>query len=210
MTPERDRDSADDAQRIKTAVWSLAPAGIGAVIGGFLAPGIGLPSAVGFLGGGVIAGAVSYLIVGQLAERAGNAAASLYTGGGQPLPDQFSLVDSLIARGHLEQAAAELRRLAEASPATSPACIRLARLMRDRLKRPEESLQWFRVALDRSDLDDGTVRLLLGEVVDLCHAMGSPRRALPVLAKVAALRSDPHIAAWIRETSSTLRREFQE
>jgi tetratricopeptide (TPR) repeat protein len=202
----KDRDSADDANRVRLVVWSLAPAALGAIAGGLLAPEFGRSWAIGFLGGGLVAGGVSVVLVGYLADRAGRAAASLYAGGSHAMPDQFSLVDSLIARGHIEQAAAELRRATDASGASAPA-IRLARLLRDRLNRPEEALQWFRAALECDDLDDGAAHLLLREVVELCRTMGETKRALPVLAKVAARRPDSHIVAWARETSHSIRQE---
>ena len=203
----RDRDSADDAQRLKAVAWSLAPAIIGALVGGMLAPVFGIAGPVGFFLGAVIAGAASFVLVTTVADRAGRAAATLYAGGNHPMPSQFSLAESLIVRGHLDQAAAELRRAADAEPDLSAPHIRLARLLRDRLHRPDEALHWFRAALGTRDLDDGTALLLLREVVDLCRASGSARRALPTLAKVAAERPDTHIAAWVRETMLAIRQE---
>jgi tetratricopeptide (TPR) repeat protein len=203
----RDRDSADDAQRVKAFAWSLAPATIGAIVGGALAPRFGISGLIGFFFGAIIAGAASFVLVTTVADRAGRAAATLYAGGSHPMPSQFSLAESLIVRGHLDQAAAELRRAADAEPDLAAPRIRLARLLRDRLRRPDEALQWFRAALASRDVDDGAALLLAHEVVDLCRASGSARRALPTLAKVAAERPDTHIAVWAQETMQVIRQE---
>lgn len=206
----RDRDSADDAQRFQAITWSLGPAVLGAIVGSFLAPRLGVSGALGFFGGAVTAWILSFILVTTIAEAAGRAAGTLYAGRSQPMPAQFSLVESLIARGHFEQAARELHREAGAAPEASAPRILLARLLRDQLKRPDEALHWFRDALDSSDVDDGTAHLLLNEIVQLCRSAGSARRALPALARVAAERPDTQIARWARDTMHAIRQETPE
>src|SRR5690606_2764929 len=100
----------------------------------------------------------------------------------------------------------ELERAAAAYPEDTIPVLRLARLLRDQCRRPEDAARWFREALKRSrDANEeiGVVRELIELYV---HRLGEPRRALPELARLAEKRADTPAGAWAKREPGAIRR----
>src|SRR5262245_7879140 len=99
----------------------------------------------GFLTGWLLGGVLVYFAVQFLTGQAGNAAASVYLSSGSSTPAlrEYSLGDALAAQGRFEEALQEFQRCAALYPDDPEPCLRQARLLRDRLQQPHESVQAF-------------------------------------------------------------------
>lgn len=191
----RDTDSVDNAERLRVAAWSA----FGGVLGGIA--GALLFGFAGFVAGWVLAAGLLYVVAMQLADRAGRLGSMLYLTSGSTTPavPDYSLGDSLAARGRLTEAAAEFERCT-ALCATDPAPrFRLARLLRDRTHDPEAAARWLRSILDIPLLDAATEALAARELAELfVHGMDQPARALAVLARLAARQPATAAGQWAR------------
>lgn len=204
----RDTDSAEQSQRLVTLIWS----GIGGVIG-FLAGGLGsaqlgIPFAVGVLGGAVIGTAAMYAGLRWIGRVVGDSVVSIIAPSGRGLPSgrEYSLADSHAARGHYQAAEAELIRCAELYANDPEPALRLARLLRDRLDRPEEALDWLRKAINLAG-DAALEMLLTRELVELSAGrLGAPERALPDLARLAERHAGLPAGAWARLEITQIRK----
>jgi hypothetical protein len=184
--PLRDFDSADIAYRVRSFMWSLTGAIIGALIGFFYAHENGIAPGRPMLVGALVLWAFMYFGTLMFAERAGRWGSAIYFSGGSRLPQRrdYSLGDSLVARAQYDDALAEYRAEAARYADDPEPCLRIARLLRDEMHRPADALPWFRQALDRTAADRSIG--LRREVVELyVHRLGTPRKALPELARIA-------------------------
>jgi tetratricopeptide (TPR) repeat protein len=208
------RDTRDDAElafMLRAFTWSLTALVIGAGLGiqivlrtdrsAWIIPALALGCwAVAFFG---------TLAFASLSGRIGS---SLYFSSGSSTPGrrEYSLAQSYVARGRFDAAVAEYERAAAAHAADAEPCLRLARLHRDQLHRPEDAAHWFRQALTRPH-DAGTAILILRELAELyTHRLNSPQRALPPLAQLVHRFPDSAAAAWARSEMADIRRVLPE
>lgn len=205
----KDTDSAETAHRLRIIAWSIPIMFIGSGIGFFVAalhdaPPLPYMIVVG-VGMAVVYAGGTYLV----ASRAATAGASIYFSSGRSTPAraEYSLAESLAARGLLDEAVREYERHAAEQPRDPEPLWRLARLCRDRLDRPEDAVQWFQQILALETLTPAGRTLASRELVELyVRRLRMPERALPVLARLAERLPGTPDAAWARRELTELKR----
>lgn len=205
----RDVDSAARALRIKALVWALTGCIPFLLIAPYVAAGTGSPRLVTAV---IVLSAFSLMYFGTLyvGDWLGRGAGSIYfAGGSSSVTREYSLADSLIARGRLDEAREELERAAALYADDPEPALRLARLLRDR-QRPEDAVVWFRAALDRS-ADAGVEIAATREIIEIyTHTLRTPTRALPYLARLASRHADSPAGLWARREMTDIRQAMQE
>lgn len=181
-----DRDAAEGVTRLRAITNGLFGGALGALVGFFLVQ-RGAPLWVAALS--VVAGWV-FVSLGTLliVSSAGSAASTLYTPSGRSTPRkrEYSQAESLVARGRYQEAVDAFELAVVEDPSDPVPYLRVARIYRDDLARPEDAARWFRRALRDAPLPAGQAFLTRRELVELyAHRMGTPARALPDLAKMA-------------------------
>ena len=199
----RDVDSAAVAFRIKAFGWSLFGGTAGVAVGATR----GSPVI-----GGIIGFAIAYFGSLWIAERAGRIGSSVYFSAGSVSGRrEYSLADSLIARGRIDDAVAELSKASAAWPDDPEPPLRLARLLRDQAARPTEAIAWFRTSAERSQNDAGGEIVALRELIEVyTHVLATPRAALPWLARLASRHPESAAGAWARAEMGGIKQAMRE
>jgi tetratricopeptide (TPR) repeat protein len=208
----RDVDSANVAFRLKAFGWSLFASVPGALVGGVVGSGTDSPGLFIIL---FAAGGVAFAYFGSLAmaEYTGRVGATLYFASGRSTRGrrEYSLAESLIVRGRLDDALRELERAAARYPDDPEPPLRLARLLRDRCARPDDAVRWFRAAIERSRADAGVEVGALREIIEIyTHVLRTPPRALPYLARLAERHAGTTAAEWARREMAEIRRSLRD
>lgn len=184
MSPRRlrDVDAGDRAVRLRALTFALLVGmAMGGTGGGLL---FGLPGAIiGFFAVSIGIYVGSLLIVGQ----AHAAAQTIYnpSGDSTPYKEQYSYAASLAIRGRYAEAAAAYELHAIENPAEPEPYLQLARLYRDKLKRYDDALAWFRRARTDAKLGPGQELYVIQEIIDLYVGhLRTPRKAIPELTLV--------------------------
>ena len=202
----KDFDSAARALQVRTAALSLYGGAVFAVVGVLVA---GVPGLViGWLAGSLCI----YVVVSVLSSGAGAAFSSLYwtSGATTPALRDYSLAEALAAKGRLDEAAEEYERCAVVWETDAEPRLRLARLLRDRLKRPEDAAHWFKKVIAMPGVDEGMTQQAARELVELCRVrLRQPERALPTLARLAEQRTASRLGDWARQQTAELRADLQ-
>jgi tetratricopeptide (TPR) repeat protein len=212
VTPLRDRDDAERAHRIRTFVQAWPAPVLGAIAGGLIVSKTDLPVAFVVVFA-VSAWAITYFALLWLAASAGRIGSSIYLGSGSSTPGrpEYSLGQSLIARGLLDAAAQEYERAAAGRPDDPEPCLRLAHLLRDEMARPQDAVTWFRRALACSSPGSRTEIMALHEIADHYRfGMRDPARALPYLARLAECRAGTAEAEAVRREMADIRRALHD
>jgi len=185
-------------QLLRLAVWSgiaiLPGAGLGVFLareypGGvlwLLVGGVGFPLLV-FLGGVA------------LTTASGRAASTLHnpSGGSTPFRRQHSGAEALRVRGEFAAAIEAFERAAQEYPDDPGPWIEVARIHRDSLSDPEEAARAFKRALGHPGLGAGQRFLATRELCEIyTHRMNEPRRALPLLARLAETQPGTPPGEW--------------
>lgn len=175
------------ATRLRVFLWSLTGAFLGGLLGVFLmvqeerGPEIVVITAsIGWV--------VSMFLPLILARGAGRAGSRLYapSGRGTPHRREYSQAETFATRGEYEAAIATFEAAIGSDRRDPTPYLRIARLNRDRLRKYSEAATWFKRALAESDMDVGRLRLTRKELVELYEVrMGSPGKAMPMLARLA-------------------------
>ncbi len=181
-----DRDAAEGVTRLRAITNGLFGGALGALLGFFLVQ-RGAPFWVAAL---CVACGWLFVSFGTLllVSGAGSAASTLYTPSGRSTPRkrEYSQAESLVARGRYQEAVDAFEMAVAEDPSDPVPYLRVARIYRDSLARPEDAARWFRRALREATLPAGQAFLTRRELVELyTHRMGTPERALPELAKMA-------------------------
>jgi tetratricopeptide (TPR) repeat protein len=135
----------------------------------------------------VVAGGVAATAL-LLTGSAGRTASMLHmpSSGSTPRAREYSQAESLVARGLYPEAVTAFELAASGNPSDPTPYLRVARIYRDHLGRPDDAARWFRKALREASPPRGVAVLATKELVELyVHRMGEPRRALPELARMA-------------------------
>jgi hypothetical protein len=206
----KDTDSAELAFKVRAAVLGIIVAVISGAAGALMGGGgvFKISSLVG-----VVIGIIAYFVALFIADRLGAAGASIFSPGGSstPPPRQYSFADSLAARGLLTEAAEAYEGLSHEYPADPEPCVRHARLLRDRMSRPEEAADRFRRALAAKDLDPASEAALLRELSELyMYKLQTPNKALPYLAQLAAKHPTHPASKWARAEAVEIRQVMQQ
>jgi len=159
-------------------------------------------AALGFFGGTVL---FAYLLV----STGGRAAGTLHnpSGGSTPYRGQHSGAEALKVRGDYRGAIAAYEKAAAAQPDDPRPVIEIARIYRDHLDDPAAAVTWFKRAIAHEGIDSGHRFLTIRELCELYTGrLDDPRRALPILARVAETREGTREGDWaareLREVKS--------
>src|SRR5690606_9395533 len=113
--------------------------------------------------------------------------------------------EALAVRGLYTEAIALYERYAAEEGAGAEPRLRIARLYRDRLDRPEDAVAWYRRARDAA-ADAGEEYVATLELVEtLVKRLGAPRRALPELARLAERQAGTPGGEWAQRELKALR-----
>lgn len=182
----RDRDTGGDGQRFHLIAWSIVAGVAGGAVGSMVGRMTG-GSGADVLIGAMIGGIGVYVAGGAISAGSARVAGAFLAPSGRTTPGapEFSLAESLAARGMISESVAEYRRHAAERPADPAPCVRLARLHRDHLSDGEAAARWLVEARKRS-ADGAPELLVVNELVELYERrMKQPERALPELARFA-------------------------
>ena len=207
----RDIDSGAAAQRIQLAAWSLVVAAIGAAIGVRLAPAFGTTAVVAAVGGALLGSSLMYLIGWRFASAAADAVASIFAPSGSSTPAlrEYSLAESLVVRGQFEEAIRLYLEHGEKDVKDAEPYVRIARIYRDRLERPEDAATAFRESLTRAE-QPGHEQAIARELAELLiHRMNDPRRSMPILARLAERYPASPTGSWARTELAEIKRQLQ-
>lgn len=200
----KDRDELSRALR-----WRMLPF---AIIAAGMMFGAGMMTGAS-LGKCIITAVVAFVIVMTvplfISDRAGRLGGSLFMpgGSGTPAVREYSLADSLVARGRFDEAVEAYALLSGDHPTDPEPRVRAARLLRDRMMRYNDAAEWFKRALAIKTLDAATEVAILREVVELyTHKLKTPTRALPFLARLAEKHGTHPAAHWARELTADIKR----
>lgn len=213
-TPIVDKRASPDAFERALKMRTLAYSGVGALLG-FL---LGVFATVNGSGGVLViifatlmGWAAVYFGPLALAEASGRAAGTLYAPSGRSTPreKEYSLAESYVARGEYEAALEVFEVAILEDPAKPTPYLRIARIRRDLMGDLHGAADGFRRALTRATMDSGVRLLALKEMVELCEVrLGEPRRAAPLLARVAEQHAGSPEGTWAAEELARIRRRM--
>lgn len=194
------RHQADRVHRLRILVFSLVGGFFGFLVGAFLAG--GFPSApLAFfypvLGG--ILGFAGMVALLNLAIGGAGRAASIYMPGGSghsAKRREYSLAESLVARGRYEDAVSAFELAVGEHPEDPVPYLRIARVHRDHLEDPERAARWFKRARRDAEMPPARERAVTRELIELYEKMGEPTRAAPELARLAEVHEGTPEAEW--------------
>jgi tetratricopeptide (TPR) repeat protein len=201
--PERvgkDVDQAQRAIRIKKAVYSLSGGVVGALAGGF----VGFGRLPGFLAGALLV----YLIASAVEGSAASLFGRIYNprSGSKSRKREYSYAESLAVRGLYDQAIEAYEVALSEFPEDPEPYARIARIYRDKLRRYEEAVFWFKRARTDAAPDRGGELLMSQEIIEIyARRLGTPERAVPELARLTDRFPDDPVADWARDEIVRLR-----
>jgi hypothetical protein len=133
------------------------------------------------------------------------------SGKSTPMDRQYSLAQSLVARGRFEDAVKEYERCAAAYPTDPEPCMRLARLHRDDLQNYDVAVTWFKRASAVVNVPPGTDIMATRELIEVyTHRLKQPVSATPHLARLAARHPGTPAAEWARRELAALKETIRE
>ena len=182
----KDSDVGERVTLLRAWVSGMYGGALGALLGFFLVQ-KGAPfwvAVICFLAGWLFVSLGTLLLV----TSAGSAVSTLFapSSGAPPRKKEHSQAESLVARGMYPEAITAFELAVAEDPSDAVPYLRIARVYRDQLGKPEDAARWFRRALREATLPAGLAFLVRKEVVELyTHRMGTPERALPDLARMA-------------------------
>jgi tetratricopeptide (TPR) repeat protein len=208
----KDTNSAEIALRIRAAALSMVVLGLciggGVVIHAYTGASMWLAVIAGCTAATIVYASALYF-----SERGGRIGASLFSPDSHSTPPvrQYSLADSLVARGKFDEACEAYELLAQDYPDDPEPRIRLARLLRDQLQQPEAAADWFRKVIAVKNLDAATDIAVHKEISELyMHRLHAPRRALPYLAKLSSNHPDHPFGKWARDELVEIKQAMQD
>lgn len=192
--PLRDVDSVTRARRIQAFGWGAFP---GIFIG--TAAAVPLSEVIGGVAF-VVLPVLFTAVVGGVAlavgEGVGGLVAAMAHPRGAPVAPDYSRADALRLRGDLDGAVAALRAKAELHPGDPEPPLRLARIFRDDLDRPDEAVTWFQIARDAPRLTPTGSSNVSRELAELLRKQDHLPAALTELARLAALHPETPAGRW--------------
>ena len=199
----RDVDAAGRAQKIRAlgfALYAGLPAGLGT---GLL---VGHPIVGLLLGPSLV-----WLVVVGVASLAGRGASALYmpSGASTPRKKGYSRAEALAVRGEYQAAMNEYEAAIAADPCDPEPYLRVARILRDGLKRPADAAFWFRRARREAHLSQGQEIRTLREAAEIyLHHLQEPRKAAPELARLAEAFPETPDGRWASEELARVKEEM--
>ena len=204
----RNRDSAERAYRIKALVWSIPGAFIGLLAGVLVASRTGVNSTLAVLLGAAIGASATYGSVRVLTRAAVSAMQAVHapSGASTPIKRDYSLAQSLVARGRYGDAVAAYQSHAVEFPDDPVPPLQLARLLGGHLRCHEEAAAWLRHARAHCTLTTGQELMVAQELVRIyVDELQAPRRAMPELSRIVAGFPETPAAATARRELEAMR-----
>ena len=174
--PPRDTHLFDRINRIQLGIWAAA------VVLAFVFAPMLLPIVLAVL---VVAPLVQYF--------SGRAARAVYDPTGSTVASKpaYSGPESLAVRGRFEDAINAYELAARDEPGDPEPWLRIARIERADLKRPQRAIEALRAARTRTAPDSATAQMIGREIAELyLRDLEEPARAMPELARLAAAFPD--------------------
>ncbi len=159
----------------------------------------------------VFAGVVGFsmfLYGGLVIEGAGGLVERLYIGRETETAPQYSYADSLVARGMYERAVDAYEAAAAENPRNPEPLMRMARVYRDELRRPDEAIATFKRARQVEGAPPGQANLATREIVEILLGSEDRRRAIPELARLAEQAAGTKTGDWAGRRLSELKQEL--
>lgn len=203
----KDVDLASRAQNLHALGYAL----YGGVVGGILGAVRG--GILGFLVGWIVTAGIIYLITTVTASTIASGAANLYGGSGSSTPAkrEYSRGDALNAHGKYDEAVVEYQRCAALYPQDPEPRMRLARMLRDRMDRPEDAALNFKQVLAFEEVDEGVWIQAARELSELyAHRLKQPQRALPTLAQLHARFPNSPAGQWARQELTEIKQSMRD
>ncbi len=200
-------DSAEIAFRLRAGAY----AAIAFVLAIAAALALGKGIVVAFLAG-VGVGSIVYFGPLLIAERGGRIGANIYqpSGSSTPVVREYSLADSLVARGKFDEAAEAYQLLSEDFPNDPEPRIRHARLLRDKKAGYEDAANKFKSIFSIPGLKPETELIVLRELAELyTHKLAQPPRALPYLKRIADQFANSPTGEWARNEARDIKLQMQ-
>jgi len=208
----RDLDAAQRALLIRAVTWGGIPGGaIGGLVGWFLT--LGRPAPIPVLGiflGAVLLGTLTTLFPIFMAGAAGRAALiALGSSGHAPArKKEYSFAQSLAVRGLFDKAIEAYEEAIREDPGDPEPYLRIGRIYRDELDRPDDAARWFRRARREARLTPGQELFVSRELVELYGKhLGRPEKALPELARMAEVYAGTPDGEWAAQELRRLKAE---
>lgn len=139
----------------------------------------------------------------------GRVARTVYDPSGSRVPSRpsYSAAESLAVRGRFEEAINAYELAAAAESADPEPWLRIARIERSDLKRPQRALEALRAARTRVAPDSQTALMISKEIADIyLRDLKDPARAMPELARLSASFPDTPTGAWAKQELRDLKR----
>jgi hypothetical protein len=205
----KDTDLADKAQRLQAGTWAFAVASLLGTMGGAgIAYMNGLNPILGAVLGFVLMFSGIYFGSMRILGGAASAVGALHnpSGSSTPARREYSRAQSLVARGLYEEAAVAYEAHCVEYGEDPEPYFRLARLLRDHLNKPEESVSWFKRARADAKLTSGQKLQITQEIIELyIRKLRKPRKALPELAYICKEFPDAPAADGARRELAEMR-----
>ncbi len=209
-----DVDAAARARLHSAAMWAGGPGFVlGALAGLFASTQWGWPFLVSVLGLGILLAVTLTAAVIVLAETAGAASrrAFMPSGSTTPARQQFSRARSLEVRERFDEAIEVYRCHIEERPGDPEPYVRIARIHRDDLDRPEEALRWLKAARDADETRPALEVLLTREIVSLYTGrLKQTARAAPELARAAERWAGTPDGEWAARELAAVKNQIRE
>lgn len=142
-------------------------------------------------------------------EGSGDLMRRLVMGGKMKPSHQYSYADSLVVRGMYDAAMRAYREAAEEEPGDPEPFLRIGRVLRDKLGRPDDAVASFREARAADRASPQQVNLATREIVEtLLYRTEDRRTAIPELARLAEQAAGTKAGDWAQRTLTELKREL--
>ena len=185
-------------QRLHVNAWTIFSVGFGALLGIRLAVS-GWHPAVAILGGMIVMPIFVRLMLWLILSVSSAVARQLYNPGGGSVRSRpaYSGPESLAVRGRFEEAIVAYQAAAEEEPDDPEPWLRIARIERMDLRRPQRAVEALRAARQRAPADSPTAMLISRQIAEAQLAdPATASRAMPELARLAAAFPQSPTGAW--------------
>ena len=203
----KDKDSQQQLLRMQAAGYAIIPAGM-AIACSMVFAHFSIWRAALL---GIVVFLASLFIIEWLTNSSADAGGSLYHSSGASTPSlrQYSLAESLVARGKHDEAKEAYELLCDDFPNDPEPPLRLARLQRDKLNDYSSAAASFKRALAARDVDRRTNIAVTRELIELyTHKLRTPTAALPFLGRLAEAYPDDAVSAWAKAEYADIKQQI--
>jgi tetratricopeptide (TPR) repeat protein len=209
----RDRDSADQIQRLQAALWAAGAGGVmGMMVGALLVDRLDWPLLPTMPAAMLVTALAVYAVARLVTGGAGWAAGSMHNPSGHSTPyrNDYSQATALVMQGDYRGAVALYREAIAERPLDPEPRIRMARVQRDHLGAYEEASRAFREARASARQGSRLELQVTRELVELVlDKMDDPPRAASELARLIERFPNTPEAGWARNELADIKRHIE-